>query len=229
MTSSRELLRRWHKYRGRYGAVHALVRFIGSRIPFVWTLFGGIVSSSYRKKWGNSASPKILNLGGGGNCLIGCLTIDTDPRADCYADLIKPLSFVDKSIDGIFCEEVIEHLPERDGEMMLRECLRVLKPGAAMRITTPDLNWFSASLIEGTIGCEEMNRIFYDHNHRFLYSQKKLFEIVSRCGFTNLRQSSYKDPESKLGYLDSHSDRYHHPADMSQYLEACRPDGADET
>jgi predicted SAM-dependent methyltransferase len=228
MTSPGELLRRWRKYCGRYGAAHASVRFMGTRIPFVWKLFGPFVSRSYRIAWINSAAPKIVNLGGGGNCLDGCLTVDTDPRADSYVDLRKPLPFGDKLIDGIFCEEVIEHLSELDGAVMLRECLRIMKPGAVIRITTPDLNWFSLSLIDGEIDCGDMNKIFYGHKHRYLYSRNKLSDSVRRCGFIELRQSIYRDSNSQLGHLDSHPDRFNHTPDMSQYLEARRPDDIDE-
>ena len=136
MTSLSELLGRWPKYRGRYGTVHAAVRFIGTRIPVVWKLLGPPISRAYRIAWIKSTGPKILNLGGGGNCLNECLTVDIDPRADSYVDLRQALPFADKSIDGIFCEEVIEHLSELDGAAMLCECLRIMKPGAVIRITT---------------------------------------------------------------------------------------------
>jgi SAM-dependent methyltransferase len=224
MISRSELLRRWRKYYGRYGAAHAAVRFVGTRIPFVWELFGPLVSRSYRIKWISSAGPKILNLGGGGNCLDGCLTVDIDPRADSYVDLRKPLPFADKSIDGIFCEEVIEHLSELDGAVMLRECLRILKPGAVIRVTTPDLDWFSVSLINGAIDCGDINKIFYGHQHRYLYTRNKLATAVGLGGFIEIRHSIYREPSSRYGYLDNHPDRFNHPPEMSQYLEARRPD-----
>jgi predicted SAM-dependent methyltransferase len=224
MTSPNELWRRWRKYRSRYGALHAAVRFVGTRIPFIWKLFGPAVSRSYRLAWIKSAEPKILNLGGGGNCLDGCLTVDIDPRADSYVDLKRPLPFADKSIDGIFCEEVIEHLSELDGTAMLRECLRIMKPSSVIRITTPDLDWFCGSLINGAIVCDDMNKIFYDHQHRYLYTRDKLATAVKCCGFVEIRQSSYRETNSRYGYLDNHPVRFNHLPEISQYLEARRPD-----
>jgi hypothetical protein len=32
------------------------------------------------------------------------------------------------------------------------------------------------------------------------------------------------EASSKYGYLDSHPDRFNHPPEISQYLEAQRPD-----
>ena len=199
MTSSRELLQRWQEYRGRYGAMHAAALYIGTRIPFTWKLFGPLVSRSYRTMWAKSAAPKILNLGGGGNCLEGCLTVDVFPRADSYVDLRKPLPFADKSIDGIFCEEVIEHLSSLDGEALLHQCLRIMKPGAVIRLTTPDLDWFCMSLINGAIDCGDINKIFYDHEHRYLYTRNELAAALRRRGFVEIRQSSYREPKSKRG------------------------------
>jgi len=224
VTSPSDLLRRWRKYRARYGAQHAAVRFVGTRIPFVWGLFGTFVSRPYRIRWTKSSGPKILNLGGGGNCLDGCLTVDIDPRADSYVDLKRPLPFADKSIDGIFCEEVIEHLSELNGLAMLRECLRIMKPGSVIRITTPDLDWFSRSLIDGAIDCDDINKIFYDHQHRYLYTRNKLATAVASCGFVEIRQSFYREANSCYGYLDNHPERFNHLPEISQYLEARRPD-----
>src|SRR5438046_1779176 len=97
-------------YSMRYGLVHALCRFFFARVQAGWHYFGPLVTARYRKQWLASASKRIINLGGGSNCLAGCLTADVDPRADCFVDLTKRLPFDDESIDAIFCEEAIEHI-----------------------------------------------------------------------------------------------------------------------
>ena len=197
-------MRRWHKYGSRYGKLHALTRFIGTRIPFTWRLLGPVVSRRYREVWAGAAGPKILNLGGGSNCLDGCLTADIDPRSDCYVDCRKPLPFKDSSIDGIFSEEMIEHISKSDGLRMLSECWRVMKPGATIRLTTPDLDWFCSSLLRRAIDCDEINDIFYKHKHVYLYSRQEIEVSLRACGFVDIRQSSYKDFAAQLGYFDSH-------------------------
>lgn len=44
----------------------------------------------------------------------------------------------DRSIDGIYMGEILEHFSEKDGEQVLRECYRVLKQDGIIRIRVPD-------------------------------------------------------------------------------------------
>ncbi len=223
LTSPEKLSRRWHKYSARYGAIHSGARFIGTRVPFVWRLLGPIVSRPYRLAWVAASGRKVLNLGGGSNSLAGCLTADVDPRSDTYVDCRKALPFNESSVDGIFCEEMIEHISKSDGLRFLRDCWRVMKPGAAIRLTTPDLGWFCTSLLRGAIQCDDFNDICYKHEHRYLYTREELEASLQACGFVEIRRSSYKEPGAQLGYLDSHPVRFNHSPDISQYLEARRP------
>ena len=223
MVSINAKLQSWQKYSARYGVIHAIARLVGTRIPFTWPLLAPIVTRGYREAWIESPGRKILNLGGGDNCLEGCLTADLFPRSDTYVDCRRPLPFEDTSVDGIFCEEMIEHIARPDGVRLLRECWRVLKPGAVIRLTTPDLDWFCNSLLLGTINCETFNDIFYRHEHLFLYSRHEIQTALEASGFVDIRQSKYRDSASLLGYLDSHPARYKHSPDISQYVEARRP------
>ena len=49
------------------------------------------------------------------------------------------LPLKDSSVDVLFSAHFLEHLTKEEGEVFVRECLRVLKPGARMRIVVPDL------------------------------------------------------------------------------------------
>jgi SAM-dependent methyltransferase len=49
-----------------------------------------------------------------------------------------PLPFVDKQFDVVNCMEVIEHIPAREGERVLAELRRVLRPGGYLLISTPN-------------------------------------------------------------------------------------------
>lgn len=201
------------KYSARYGYLSLAPRYFGRLFPGVWKYLGRPATSSYLKKWLRTDQRNILNLGGGGNCLDGCLTADIDARADVYVDLARPLPFPDNSVDSIFCEEAIEHISKSAGEGMLRECFRILKTGGIIRVSTPDLDYFAARL-----NGDELNAIFYEHSHVYLYTRHELLEAFKRARFENVR--SYAYGEGTLGYLDSHAVRFQRPPEISQYVEA---------
>lgn len=82
-----------------------------------------------------------LQLGAGVNRVEGWLSTDIEPRTDDVLELDarEPLPFPDESLDYIFAEHMIEHIAYRPGQRMLRQCLRVLRPGGVLRLATPDL------------------------------------------------------------------------------------------
>lgn len=55
-------------------------------------------------------------------------------------DLRKPLPFADGSFDGVFSSHVVEHLYRQQAIDLLRQVLRVLRPGGICRTLVPDLN-----------------------------------------------------------------------------------------
>src|SRR6478672_908318 len=198
------MLSKWNRYRTRYGALHSAVRFAGIKAPIIWRAIGAPVSAKYRENWLSAPGEKVINLGGGSNISDSFLTVDIDPRADCYVDLRKPLPFPDNSVDAVFCEEAIEHLSKADGLAMLIECGRVMRPGGKIRITTPDLDWFAAGILDRSISCDFFNEIFFSHNHRYIYSRRELTNLLRTANFVSIRASTYKDMNSALGALDSH-------------------------
>lgn len=201
------------KYSARYGYLSLVPRYAGRLFPGVWKYLGPFATRSYLNRWLRSDKKKILNLGGGSNCLEGCLTADIDARADVYVDITGPLPFPDSSVDSIFCEEVIEHISKSAGGAMLRECFRILKAGGTVRVATPDLDYFAARL-----NGDEINSIFYEHSHAYLYTRNELLESLKRARFEKIR--SYAYGEGALGYLDSHARRFQHAPEISQYVEA---------
>lgn len=78
----------------------------------------------------NPAFP-ILNLGAGRKHILGTLALDW-PDWDAEID---PLPYAGESVGGIIAYHFLEHL--RDPRPVLRECSRVLIPGAPMNIVVP--------------------------------------------------------------------------------------------
>jgi len=213
-------LTRWKIYAGRYGALHAAARFLGTKAPGIWSVLGPLVSAGYRRKWEAGSGLRLLNLGGGGNLIDGALTVDLDPRADSYVNVTKPLPFARASIDLILLEEVIEHVDKATGLALLHECRRVLKAGGTIRIATPDLDWLAAGIVDSSVSCGLLNDTFYGHGHAYIYTRAELRDALAAAGFSACTWSNYQDPTSVLGFLDSHADRFAHDPELSQYVEA---------
>jgi predicted SAM-dependent methyltransferase len=139
-------------------------------------------------------------------------------------NVTKPLPLPDASVDVIYSEEVIEHIDRQAGRRMLAECFRVLKPGGTLRLTTPSLDYFARQALSDPAAIQQINDIFYCHEHRFIYSEGSLRQILSDIGFTNILRSSYRDDNSKYGVFDSHPARFAFaPPEWSQYWEAEKP------
>lgn len=214
------LLNRWFFYKRRYGVIHAAGRFIGSRVRWLWPFIGELCTKKYRNKWLSTAKLKMVNLGGGGNCLSGALTVDIDPRSDAYVDLTKPLPFFSNQIDYIICEEAIEHISKDDAKKLLKECHRVLTPGGVIRISTPNLSWIAKELVEARMTADIVNEVFYGHGHRYLYTTTEMIKMLNDAEFKRVVQSHYRDESSPLGNLDTHADRFKHSPELSQYQDA---------
>lgn len=63
-------------------------------------------------------------------------------------DLTKPLPFETGSVDGIYSSHFLEHIYLDDARALLRECHRVLRPGAVLRLALPDGEQWARELIE---------------------------------------------------------------------------------
>lgn len=85
-----------------------------------------------------------LNLGSGGDYREGWINLDrNEDVADVAHDLTDfPWPFDDDSVDWIFADQILEHLPPVPGErdtvlQALQEVQRILRPGGRMYIGVP--------------------------------------------------------------------------------------------
>lgn len=80
-----------------------------------------------------------LDLGCGFGKRDGFIGIDCDSRVkpDVVCDLTKGIPYPDNSTDEIWCSHFYEHLNLPDGRVLIREILRVCRPGAMVTIKVP--------------------------------------------------------------------------------------------
>ena len=88
------------------------------------------------------------------------------------------LSFADdRSVDLVYSGQSIEHVTEADGDLVLQEASRILKPGGYLAIDTPN----------GRV-CRMQQSSFIDPDHKVEYTLKQLRSKVEDAGFTVLTE-----------------------------------------
>jgi SAM-dependent methyltransferase len=134
-------------------------------------------------------------------------------NVDYVLDATQPLPFADATFDEIYSSHVLEHLPWYRTEAILREWVRILKPGGRLNIWVPDALKICATILgaeNGRIdrlpdGWQKHNpdnnpylwaagRLFYGANpkypswHRAFFTPRFLKDIFCRIGLTEVRK-----------------------------------------
>lgn len=152
--------------------------------------------------------PLRLNLGCGDKILDGFVNVDVvEARAgrkpDVICDLHRLHPFADNSADEVMAIHVVEHFWRWEVAGILREWLRVLKPGGRMVLECPNLLSAAQELLadpkqrarHDQAGQRSM-WVFYGDPawrdplmiHRWGYTPESLTELMQEVGLANVRQ-----------------------------------------
>ncbi len=169
-----------------------------------------------------------LNLASGHRPKSGWLNVDLfGPAADLRLDLRRPLPFPDDAAEYIYVEHFFEHLEypnvvdstgwqlespglRSEALQFLRECRRVLKPGAVLDLVVPDAEGMIGVYVSrherqesdiawwGPTWCDtRMHHVNYlfrqGREHKYAYDAETLARVLEGAGFDRIERRAF-DP-----------------------------------
>lgn len=172
-----------------------------------------------------------LHLGCGSVYLKGWVNIDllgTRGPLDLVWDLRRPMPFPDSSVDAVFHEHLLEHLPLTVALPFLQECRRVLRSGGILRVGVPDAGRCIKSVVEAD-GFNEgsgpgfptpllaLSELAYRNGHRSLWDDQTLRVALEEAGLEQVSTHPYG--KSRLEPAPDSPAR----AAVTLYVEGIRP------
>ena len=116
-------------------------------------------------------------------------------------DMRQKLPFADASVDAIYSEHFMEHLPfDIVCNHLLPECFRILSPGGSIRMGVPDGELFvqryqsgsaiaiSSKTTDSKTLMMDINDIGHSGGHFYLYDYEVLEKIFNEVGFRALQK-----------------------------------------
>jgi predicted SAM-dependent methyltransferase len=166
-----------------------------------------------------STDPIKLNLGAGARRgKNGWLTVDRRGADLCW-DLSKGIPLPNDSVSELYHSHLLEHIEPSAINTFLVECRRVLRVGGKMNVCVPDIEYYlklyqsgnnnytadpvvhTPSFFSTGSSVDIVNYIAYmNGQHRFMFDEECLVNIVRQAGFSNVRIRSFEhllDPDSR--------------------------------
>jgi len=160
-----------------------------------------------------SESMNYLNLGCGSNVVSGAINADffsgfrfwkSQCKLEWHLDLRYPLNCRDSVFDGVFTEHTLEHIYPDDAMSLLKELYRVMKEGALIRVTVPDLDkyvqYYTGKMTEPDLsvfrekfptGASAICNVAQNYLHLSLWDFEELKRFMEEAGFRDVQKMRY--------------------------------------
>jgi predicted SAM-dependent methyltransferase len=190
------------------------------------------------KKWTirrNRIKDKVLlNVGCGFNPKDNFINLNYEwnPGIDiCWDITAERIPLPSDSLEGVYTEHCLEHIPFEKCVETVKEFYRLLKPGGTVRIIVPDgqiyFDLYQAKKTDKSVQLpyaenEEtpaisINRIFRGHGHLFIYDFETFALLLQKAGFRDIKKESYGTGRDSRLLIDQA-----HRAVESLYVEATK-------
>jgi 2-polyprenyl-3-methyl-5-hydroxy-6-metoxy-1,4-benzoquinol methylase len=111
-----------------------------------------------------------------------------------HAGTLEEVRLEDQSIDVVTLFDVLEHIP--DPRRTLREVGRLLRPGGAIVVQTPNANGFGPRILY-----RAKSMIVQPDAHLILFSPSGLKKMLEEEGFSVIRLGTHSLSDSQLSYV----------------------------
>jgi SAM-dependent methyltransferase len=195
-----------------YGSVWCLKwllrsRYYSQRINRVGqTIWGKNVKSRVKLRKNRRKTQRYLEIGPGNKLMPGFETLNIvgGLNVDYVFDAAKPLPFQDNAFHLVYASHVLEHIPWYQIEGVLREWVRILKPGGHMEIWVPD----AIKICKAFVDAEVSGNNYIDLDGWYKFNPEK-----DPCVWASGRIYTYGD-----GVGDPRSPNWHKALFSPRYL-----------
>jgi predicted SAM-dependent methyltransferase len=162
---------------------------------------------------------KLLNVGCGPYPKPAFINLDYwwNPSIDiCWNIAEKKYPLAAESLEGIFTEHCLEHIPYEKCVENIHEFYRLLKPNGTVRIVVPDAEIYfdlyrekktNKNVVlpygeEEATGIISINRIFRGHEHLFIYDFETLSMLLTQAGFKEIKKQKFQTGRDERLLID---------------------------